>query len=254
MSLIPVGKLDSTPVVEKNQSLSKFDPTDVFKFSIDGTRNINLSLTNISAGDDADLKLYRDTNNNGIFDGGDRFVTQSALASFLAGNKDEAINYKADAGTYFAQVSRSAQDSVGDVSYNLALSATTPASTSDYSNLLPVEFEVGHVPVHTVLAGAINISDGNTAEVYHFSLNDFEGVNIKMNVVSADADIRLIRDIDGDRIVDPGEEVKLSAKGGTTSESIPNITDSGDYYLQVNQFTGNTSYAVFLDRFTTTFA
>ncbi|NEN97493.1 MAG: peptidase, partial [Moorea sp. SIO3I7] len=51
-----------------SKSLTVFDPTDVFRFRLNGTKDIGIALTNISAGDDADLRLFRDSNNNGVFE------------------------------------------------------------------------------------------------------------------------------------------------------------------------------------------
>ncbi|MDZ8190006.1 MAG: hypothetical protein RMX96_34870 [Nostoc sp. ChiSLP02] len=98
--------------------------------NIDSTQNINLSLTNISANDDADLYLYQD-NGNGFFDAGERQVGFSNTGS----NRDDSLNLRANAGTYFAEVRRFSFGSSGDVSYDLALSATTLTSLWSKKNL-----------------------------------------------------------------------------------------------------------------------
>ncbi|MDZ8107809.1 MAG: PPC domain-containing protein [Nostoc sp. DedQUE12a] len=250
MSTRNLGSLNSTPRSFNSFNVNEADPTDVYKFSIGSTRNINLSLNKISAGDDADIALFRDVNGNGILDATDRasgFVNSSNRIN----NQDEAINVKANAGTYFAEVSRFATGSSGAVFYDLDLSATVPKTTSDFSNLLPKEFVLGNLSGDVTRVG--NINDSNTATVYNFSLGFFEGVNIRLTGLSAnaDADIRLIRDLDGDRIVDPGEEVARSAKGLGQSELISNIRESGDYFLQVNQFSGSSGYTATFDHFTT---
>ncbi|MFN6528486.1 PPC domain-containing protein [Nostoc sp. ChiSLP03a] len=252
MGFSNLGTLGSTPVVKNNFGLVTSDPTDVFQFKITSSKNINLSLTNISAGDDADLRLFRDANNNGVLDSFDR---TSGLVSNRGSNQDEAINFKTSSGTFFAEVSRFST-SVGGVSYNLALSATESSGTfplaASFSNLLPKEFVLGNLSSDVTRTG--NVSNTNTADVYSFSLGTFEGVNINLNGLTTDADIRLIRDFNNNRIVDAGEEIARSTKGGTTSELIPNINQSGDYFLQVTEFTGNTNYNVTFDHFTTPFA
>ncbi|MEH2302022.1 MAG: PPC domain-containing protein [Nostoc sp.] len=251
MTTRDLGSLGSTPRSFNSFNVNAVEPTDVFKFSIGSTQNINLSLNNISAADDADLRLFRDVNGNGILDATDR-VSGAVSSSTKASNQDEAINVRANAGTYFAEVSRFAPGSSGTVFYDLDLSATAPTSTSNYSNLLPKEFVLGNLSTDVTRFG--NISNTNTADVYSFSLGTFEGVNISLTGLSADADIRLIRDSNNNRIVDAGEEVARSARAGTTSELISNITQSGDYFLQVNQFSGSTAYTATFDRFATPFA
>ncbi|MEH2282058.1 MAG: PPC domain-containing protein [Nostoc sp.] len=253
MALFNLGTLGSTPVVKNNFSLSTSDTTDVFQFRITSGKNINLSLTDISAGDDADIRLFRDANNNGVLDSFDRNV---GLVSTRGSNQDDAINFKTSSGTFFAEVSRFAPGSSGSVSYDLALSATEPSGTfpisASSSNLLPKEFVLGNLSADVTRTG--NVNNQNTTDVYNFSLGTFEGVNINLNGLSTDADIRLIRDFNNNRIVDTGEVIASSNNGGITSELISNINLSGDYFLQVTEFTGNTNYNVTFDHFTTPFA
>jgi hypothetical protein len=242
MATFDLGTIGSTPVLRNNFTLTTSDITDVFKFRTTSTSNLNLSVTDISVGD-PELVLFRD-NGNGIFDSGDQVVDLSAK-SF---NRDESINNRENAGTYFAQVIRGAASS-GTISYDFAVSATTPNSTSGFSNLLPREFELGNLSADVTRSSLIN--DGDTTDTYQFSLGLFEGVNITLSRLLADADIRLIRDFNNNRIVDAGEEVARSTRGGTTSDVISNIRQSGDYFLQVQQFTGNTGYDLTFDHFTT---
>ncbi|NEQ20682.1 MAG: hypothetical protein F6K28_15875, partial [Microcoleus sp. SIO2G3] len=56
-----------TPGTLHNRDLTPSDPTDIYRFEITNTNNINLSLHDISCGDDADLYLYRDSNAGGGF-------------------------------------------------------------------------------------------------------------------------------------------------------------------------------------------
>ncbi|MGF1936683.1 MAG: PPC domain-containing protein [Nostoc sp. ChiQUE02] len=253
MTLYNLGTLGSTPVIRNNFNLSASEPTDVFQFKITSGKNINLSLTDISAGDDADIRLFRDANNNGVLDNFDRI---SGLVSNRGSNQDDAINFKTSSGTFFAEVSRFAPGSSGSVSYDLALSATAPAGTlpisSSSSNLLPKEFVLGNLSGDVTRLG--NVNNTNTTDVYSFSLGTFEGVNIKLNGLSTDADIRLVRDLNNNRIVDAGEVIASSNNAGITSELISNINQSGDYFLQVTEFTGATNYVATFDHFTTPFA
>ncbi|MDZ8089706.1 MAG: PPC domain-containing protein [Nostoc sp. DedQUE12b] len=245
MALFNLGTIGTTPVVRNNFTLTTSDPTDVFQFRIGSTKNINLTVTDISVGD-PELLLFRD-NGNGIFDANDQSVDLSTRSS----NRDESINNQENTGTYFAQVIRGAASS-GTISYDFAVSATTPNSTSDLSNLLPKEVELGNLSADINQFGSV--ADFDTADVYQFSLGSFEGVNITLSGLTSDADIRLIQDFNNNRIVDANEVVASSTRGGTTSDVISNITSSGNYFLQVNQFIGNTSFNLTFDHFTTTFA
>ncbi|MDZ8068496.1 MAG: PPC domain-containing protein [Nostoc sp. DedQUE08] len=248
MALFNLGTLGSTPVVKNNFDLTTSDPTDVFQFKITSGKNINLSLTDISAGDDADIRLFRDANNNGVLDDFDRKV---GIVSNRGSNQDEAINFKTSSGTFFAEVSRFAPGSSGNVSYDLALSATEPAGTfpisASSSNLLPKEFVLGHLSGNTTRTG--NVNNTNATDVYSFSLGFRESVDIRLEGLSSDADIRVIRDSNNNRIVDAGEVIGSSTNAGITSELISNINTPGDYFLQVTEFTGNTNYNVSFSQF-----
>ncbi len=252
-STYDVGTLGVTPTSRNNYSVSAADPIDVFEFDIVGTRNINLSLHDISVGDDVDLRLFRDVNNNGLFDANDRQFGLLA-SSRRGGNNDDAINYQATSGTYFAQAERYAPGSVGSASYSLDFSSTpvTGLSSQRASNLLAEEVRVGNLSGDRLLTG--NINNANTSDVYSFSLGFYEGVNISLTGLTADADIRLIRDANGNQQVDAGEVLRTSTRGGSLSESLAGVDLSGDYYLQVYQYSGNTNYNLTFDHYTTPYA
>lgn len=253
MSTYNLGTV-TNPVFRNNYNLSTSQPTDVFRFSVGSAstsspRNINIALTDISVGDDADVSLFRDVNNNGVLDSTDRstgFVDSSTLSS----NADDSINVRVTTGgTYFAEVSRYAPGSSGDVSYDFRVSS----STSSASDLLPAEIRVGDLNSDRTFSSQ-RVDNLDTNDTYAFTLGTFEGVNITLNGLFQDADIRVINDADGDRVVDTGEVVRSSANGGTTSDVISGLDLSGNYYLQVYAFNGaQTNYNVTFDHYTTTF-
>ncbi|NEO01783.1 MAG: peptidase [Moorea sp. SIO3I7] len=240
---VNLGTLTNTPVTRNSFSVTPNDPKDVFEFRLNGTRNINIAVTDISAGDDADLRLFRDSNNNGVFDSAD----QQIASSIRGGNNDDSINLADQVtGLYFAQVERFARGSSGSVSYDIAL------STSDPSNILHTEQDFGNLSADRSRTGFVGNTD--TTDTYEFSIGFFEGVNINLTGLSSDADLRVIRDSNNNGLVDSGEVIRTSTRGGSLSESISDINLSGDYFVQVYQFSGNTNYTLTLDHFTTRFA
>ncbi len=75
-------------------------------------------------------------------------------------------------------------------------------------------------------------------------------VAISLTGLSADADVRIIRDVNLNGLIDPGEEIVRAARGSTNSESI--ILDGlgvGDYFAQVYQYSGDTSYSLTLSAY-----
>ncbi len=235
-----VGNLTASPISKNNYNVSVSDPIDVFEFNLTADSTIHLNLHGISIGDDADLMLYED-NGNGIFDSGDLLVTSSTAA----GNNDDIINYRGSEGTYFAQVSRYAAGSIGDVSYDLDLSTTSGGA----SNLLGAEFVVGDINSHTPDQFGF-VGDTDTTDTYSFSLGLFEGVDIQLTGLTSDADIRLIEDFNSNGIVDAGEVIDESFFAGSSSENIT-LEFSGDYLLQVYQYSGDTNYTLAFNHYET---
>ena len=251
--VIPVGLLARPSIVDRSGSnqaltdiavsqpgtLTTLKPNDVYSFSLDsdsfdGNGNINLSLHDISQGDDADLYLYRDTNGNGSLDSSDALVN----SSLQSGNVDDSINVRTSAGNYFAQISRYALGSSDDVTYQLDLSASHP------SNLLPTDVNVGSLSSgsHHTYHGTIGSSD--TSDIFAFSQGSFRQTKITLSNLSNDADIRVIRDINKNKIFDSGDTiVGSSTRGGNLSESI-DVNGRGSYLLQTYQYSGDTNYTV----------
>jgi hypothetical protein len=75
--------LNSRPVQLDDLLQSESLETDSYLFDISGTRNINLSLNTISNGDDADRRVYRDSNDNRILGTTDSLLASSILGSVI---------------------------------------------------------------------------------------------------------------------------------------------------------------------------
>ncbi|WP_413160650.1 hypothetical protein ACL6C3_19265 [Capilliphycus salinus ALCB114379] len=246
-----IGSLGSSVISRDNNSVSASDPADLFELDFQGARNLNTNLHNISSGDDVDLYLYRDSNNNGIFDSNDAALTSATVG----GNGDDLINYRTSSGgvtNYFVQARR--YSGSGSATYNLDFSQTELTAPN---NLLGVENQLGNLNGDITRSGAVSNSD--MADIYAFQLSNYEGVNIRLDGMSADADIRLIRDFNNDRIIQSNEILRSSTNGGTIADVISNFNDTGSFYLQVDRYdnaTGTvpaTNYRVTFDHYNTTF-
>ena len=239
-----LGTLGSTPVQRTTFLRDNVFENDIFEFDLTGTRDINLSLNNISSGDDADLFLYRDSNNNGILDFSDELVASSRNG----GNRDDSINLEAQAGgTYFARVNYFSGGSDGRINYDLDLSA----NSSGPSDVFGVEQNLGNLNADVTRFGWVGSTD--TVDTYEFQLGWFEGVNISLSGLSSDADIRLVQDLNNDSVIQSNEIIGSSTMGGSFNELISGIQDPGTYQLQVYQFSGDTTYTLNFDHYTTFF-
>jgi hypothetical protein len=237
---IAVSNLASTLII-RDATLAATDTSDVLVFNTTSLGNINLALTNISAGDDIDIQLFRD-DGDGIFEptSGDVYIS----AGPRPGNQDDSITVaNQPAGNYFVEVSRFDLGSFGDASYRLSLSNTR------VSNLLPIEFRVGNLSASQNFVG--NVGNSDTADVYAFSLDRFEGTSINLTPQGGNADIRLIQDVNGNGVVDPGDLLRSSTNPGTQTDSI-RLDAAGNYLVQVYQAsTDSTKYNLAFDYFTT---
>lgn len=240
------GTVTSTPY-SNSTFLNENYTDDVYIFDISETSSINLNLHNISEGDDADLFLYQDSNGNGSLDldGSDLQLQYSDDG----GNSDDSINYLTSAGTYFAQVKSFSLGDDSRLDYQLDLSATPTYQP----NLLPIEVDVTGLDFSMYYADNAptypyygSVGNSNTADTYAFSIPETAyypaAIDISLTGLSSDADIRVIKDFNNNRIVDSGEVVASSTNNGTSSELIQEFTGPGDYFVQVYQYSGETSY------------
>ncbi|MBD2449119.1 pre-peptidase C-terminal domain-containing protein [Nostoc sp. FACHB-152] len=236
-STYTVGSLGETPV-ERSNYLGNYFTQDVYNFSTSGTNSINLSLHNITVGDDADLKLYQDVNSDGSLDSSDTLILSSSRGS----NLDDAINYVGSAGSYLAVVDKYLVSDNDGLNYELDLSATPqfPYYTSA-PNLLPKEIELGTISTSNQTG---SLGDNNTVDTYFFSVSSIDSLelNASLTGLTGDADIRLIQDNNGNQIVDSDEILAYSRLGSSSSESLNYGVNSGDYFVQVYQYSGSTDY------------
>jgi hypothetical protein len=237
-----VGALGTNPII-RPQTLTGTNTSDVFSFTTGDLGNINVAITDISAGDDVDVQLFQD-DGDGIFEptSGDTFVSAGPRPS----NLDDSINVgNQPAGTYFAQVSTFGPGSAGDVSYQIGL------SSSDPSNLVAIDTQLGNLSGDNVLNG--NVNDNDTSDIFSFSLDTFEAVEFVVPPTGGNIDVQLIADSNQNGVIDPGEAILSSTNPGGQPEQIQ-IDEAGSYLLQAYQVDSGSSinYSLVADYFTTT--
>ncbi len=88
-----------------------------------------------------------------------------------------------------------------------------------------------------------SVSPGEPLDVFSFSLRGTGSLTIDLQNLSADADLYLVRDFNGDRLVNNNEIVAVSERAGNASEAIRiNNLVPGQYFVFVSQYQGSTSY------------
>ncbi|TVQ17987.1 MAG: hypothetical protein EA367_16080 [Leptolyngbya sp. DLM2.Bin15] len=231
---VNVGTLSTTPF-SRFSTLSNNNASDTYSFTMGSVGNFNASLTGIAASHDLDMRLIRDVNNNNIVDSGDVLVTSTA-----GGNRDEAINVRSlAAGNYLLQTYLYSGTSS---SYTLRMSNTGNSGGSP-SNLLPIETSIGTIGSPITRSGSVGVN--NASDTFRFSMASSRRVTLNLIGLSADADLRLIRDANNNGIVDAGEVIGRSSASGTSNERLSmSLTGGVSYIAQVYFYssTGSTSY------------
>jgi hypothetical protein len=124
--------------------------------------------------------------------------------------------------------------------------------TNHLGALQSLELDAGSLSGKKTFNNWVGSSD--TSDVYEFNLDVAghysadPGTQLQLSVygMSADADIRLVRDSNGNFTLDWSDEViTTSTNSGSLSEYI-NLSDvkSGNYFVEVYQYSGNTNYTL----------
>ncbi|MBW4507042.1 MAG: S8 family serine peptidase [Scytonematopsis contorta HA4267-MV1] len=197
--------------------VGSLDTNDYYRFTVNETRNFSLVLSGLTG--DANVHLL---NSNG------NFIT----GSFNIGNITETINQQLNAGTYFIQI---LPTNGVDTNYNVAFSAT-PAAPPDFAgNSLTSFRQINVGSTSSIFTDWVGNLDTN--DFYRFTLNETSSLNLTLNGLTADANVRLL-DSTGNSIVG-------SFNKGSANEIINQQLNRGTYFIQVLATNGaNTNYNV----------
>ncbi|HEY9816143.1 MAG TPA: C2 family cysteine protease, partial [Candidatus Obscuribacterales bacterium] len=216
-------------VLTCTHTVSDTNTSDFYTFSLDSTSHVNLSLTGFTG--DADVRIGRDANNNGLFEG---YEMISYSARRRAGI-DESISISdMIAGDYLVQVSQYS----GTNNYTLCLSNGYP------SNLLPTEYDLGAIDGTTTFnSGYVGSSTYylNVADTFRFSLDRSRTVNLTLAGMTNDIDLRLVQDINNNGVVDPDEVIANSVNYSDGAEWISEPLAAGTYFAQAYRWSGDST-------------
>lgn len=236
-----------------SDSVNVRDGEDFYKFTLNETSEFSLSLTGSDMDNDADVRLLNDS--------------EELFAESAKEGNDE-IERTLAAGTYYIEV----VSFQGNTNYNLDLSATataqppTPTTSADGTTL---KSAINQDSPTFEVSG--NLSDTKQSQFYKFTANESGIFTADLTGLTGDADVRLIRDYDGDNSIDKVEdrngnmyldkdeveivawlpssnEVKVigqSPSPNIYNESIRAFVEKGEYFLEVNlPKKGSTDYNV----------
>jgi hypothetical protein len=233
----PINKTGFMPGGSTQTDIYKFETGSIVTNVAMSTKNSNGNVPVAFA-----LSLFQDSNNTGVLDNGDRAVVISDGSSDV-NNANESINTVLSRGTYFARA-RGFDSSSFSYAFKISRGLAGEANP-----LAASEIPLGTIDKDLTRRNQVN--DQDTADNFALSLgkNSVLDIGVKeLGNLSGDVNIRVIRDRDGDGIVDKNEIVSKgvsSLKGNV--DTISGLRGAGDYILQVCQSQGDTKFQVKFD-------
>jgi len=188
------------------------------------------------------MRLYFDSNANGVADSTESFLTGSGSNRASRPVSTTAL----PAGNYILQV-ESGGFSTSSAGYDLILSTTqNPGNISpDAGSEAPTAFFLGSLPNTLVAKDYVGALD--EVDVYRFTVNSNVTANINVGSISeGNATVILYKDINVNNLLDSGERVtQRTFTSGSTAQAISRALDTGTYFLRVDrEFSGNTAYTL----------
>ena len=235
----------------RSSNISGSDLVDYTHFHLDQTSSFNLLLkgatgnaavalldasgtTIASSDDDTWFRLAQGISTTQNFDTHDVALNLSSLA----------------AGDYYLKVSPFWSQKVSGERGPLAryyLPTTVPTdydltvSTEMVSNLLPAEVDLGTLSGTRLLKGSLNAN--NTSETYRVTVGA-GNLHITLSGMNANADVRLIRDVNNDGVISGNEAFASSNQWYGFTDGIYNAVRGGTYFIQVSQGQGGFGSAI----------
>ncbi|HAZ42960.1 MAG TPA: hypothetical protein DDW76_16840 [Cyanobacteria bacterium UBA11369] len=190
-----------------------------YSFSLDQPSNISLYLDNVTS--DVSMRLYVDTNGNGVIDSGESLDSSTAYSSSTG-----VIGRALGADNYIVVVRFRGRNS----NYNLQLVNNTTSAVN-----------VGILKGSRTFTGSMNRN--NRVKYYRFRLNNDSNVNLSLDRVTSQVSMRLHVDTNGNGVIDSGESVdSATAYSSSSSGVIRRRLGADNYFVVIGQNRGNTNY------------
>jgi uncharacterized repeat protein (TIGR01451 family) len=217
----------------KSDFIGAVDLDDYYRFNLDKVSDF---IATVNGLDQGNLTVYlgQDSNNDGAIS----FDEIIAISEDLAGNTPGEINVTGLAiGSYYVWLSRGS----GNTDYNLDLSATPSVIPTDKAgSTLATAFDLGSLASSTQNDFVGNV---DPIDYYRFTLTNPSGLTLSLKGLSADADLELSQDKNGDSEISSDEIIQVSELTENQDESIDiSALSAGNYFVKVSQYEGDTTY------------
>lgn len=202
------------------------DSSDLYKFTLGDVSNLQARVNGSSA--NTQIQLISDLNGNGLIDNDEILATDTNFSSsFLS-----TITQDVPSGPLYLKIDPSS--STASTQYSLSLVATAFGGNivPDAGNTLPTARDLG------ALAGTVIPKDyvgkADSTDIYKFTLNDISNLQVNVRGLSTNTQIDLIRDINGNGLIDNNEVI--ASDTNFSSNFLSSITQdlpSGNYFIKV---------------------
>ncbi|MGD1920961.1 MAG: hypothetical protein ACFCAD_20040 [Pleurocapsa sp.] len=224
---------------------------DDYFFTLDNSNSLNLNLSFNGIPDSSQNSvttiIYEDLNGNSSYNLGEEIellltsaneTTSTGFLDLTAGDygisllsiRDDPTNYEIN-----LDVESGTSTSVGTGNIN-------PFDPSNIERYFGTSLIGEQAAVETG-----NINDSNPSDAYSLSVVPGAIINISLSGLSNDADLRVVRDLNFNNIIDDGEIYATSESSGTGSENIL-MNLEGDNFVEVYQYEGSTDYTLQFDQ------
>ncbi len=199
---------------------------DFYSFNLNSRSSLNLNLHRLTA--DADVRIVRDINSNGIIDGSNEIIASSDPNQ----SWHKSIKSILDAGNYFIQVF-----SKPGANTDYALSINSTAVSLDFAgNTLTTARQIAVGSTRTTFTDWVGSTDTN--DYYRLSINQNSRLNVAFTSLSSNINIQLL-DINGSTIASASNIDFIDEVIG----AIGNQVSAGTYFIRVSPTNGvNTNY------------
>ena len=212
-----IGQLNSSQIF--NDFVGDSDKHDFYQFEIEDYSQLNISLDELEA--NANIKLR---NSRG------RVIEKSTRR----GDNFESISTELDPGKYYLQVYSHGRGQ--DTEYELSFDVTEMQPDLAGNNRRQA-YNIGELNSSEIFNDFVGAND--TEDFYKFRLNETSDVELVLNKLSEDADMKLLDS--------RGQVLQSFPETGSNPELIFDSLNQGTYYVQISaDFGANTNYELSL--------
>jgi len=177
------------------------------------------------------------------------FDQQAQIADFIVANAGAGLSFPASdrvsGDVADAQLKPQSESAIANADPLTGTISASGLNFADPGNSISTARNVVGVENGSIsLTDFVGIGDSN--DFYRFEINTRSNFNLRLDGLRADADVRLIQDINRNGVFDFGETIDYSLESGTVPDVI-NVSNlaPGTYYVQVYSFLNNsTNYNV----------